>query len=174
MPNPKMKVGSIGLAVFCLVALGAVAGFAQRHFAIAAAARPDVKVVLAAAVERDNTLVPVEKANLVKTGEILDWTINSENSGNGAARDYKASSRIPAGTAFVEGSAKGEGSPEVTYSIDGGKTYWNVPTIAERQADGSVKKVAAPVNMYTNVSYQWADPLAPGGHVIASYKVRVK
>ena len=29
-------------------------------------------------------------------------------------------------------------------------------------------------NMYTNVSYQWADPLAPGGHVIASYKVRVK
>jgi len=27
--------------------------------------------------------------------------------------------------------------------------------------------------MYTNVSYQWADPLAPGGHVNASYKVRV-
>jgi uncharacterized repeat protein (TIGR01451 family) len=169
-----MKVGSVGLAVLCLVALGAVAGFAQRHFAIAAAARPDVKVALAAAVERDNTLVPVEKANVVKTGEILDWTINSENSGNGAARDYKASSRIPAGTTFVPGSAKGEGSPEVTYSIDGGKTYWNVPTIDERQADGTVKKVAAPVSLYTNVSYQWADPLAPGGHVIASYKVRVK
>ena len=48
MPNPKMKLGSIGLAVLCLFALGAVAGFAQRHFAIAAAGRPEVKVVLAA------------------------------------------------------------------------------------------------------------------------------
>ena len=66
MPNPKMKVGSIGLAVLCLLALGAVVGFAQRHFAIAAAARPEVKVLLAAAVERDNTLVPVEKANSSK------------------------------------------------------------------------------------------------------------
>jgi len=37
-----------------------------------------------------------------------------------------------------------------------------------------IKKVAAPVNMYTNVRYEWLDPLAPGGHVSASYKVRVK
>ena len=173
---PKMKLGSISLAVLCFLALGGVAGFAQRHFAIAAAAgaaRPEVKVQLAAAVERDNTLVPVEKAQIVKSGEVLDWTISSENSGGAAALEYKTVGRIPAGMSFVAGSAKAEGSSEVTYSIDGGKTYWAIPTVDERQADGSVKKVAAPVSMYTNVSYQWADPLAPGGHVNASYKVRV-
>jgi uncharacterized repeat protein (TIGR01451 family) len=169
-----MKLGSIGLAVLCLFALGAVAGFAQRHFAIAAAARPEVKVFLAAAVERDNTLVPVEKAQLVKQGEILDWTINSENAGGAAALEYKTVSRIPAGTTFIAGSAKAEGSSKVAYSIDGGKTFSAAPVIDEKQADGSIKKVAAPVSMYTNVSYQWADPLAPGGHVTASYKVRVK
>ncbi|HXM34939.1 MAG TPA: hypothetical protein VN920_07120 [Pyrinomonadaceae bacterium] len=174
MPNPKMKLGSIGLAVLCLFALGAVAGFAQRHFAIAAAARPDVKVVLAAAVERDNGLVPVENAQLVKGGEILDWTINSENAGGAAALEYKTVSRIPAGTTFVAGSAKADGSSKVSYSIDGGKTYSGAPMIDEKQADGSIKKIAAPVSMYTNVSYQWADPLAPGGHITASYKVRVK
>ena len=174
MPNPKMKLGSIGLAVLCLFALGAVAGFAQRHFAIAAVGRPEVKVLLAAAVERDNALVPVEKAKLVKAGEILDWTINSENAGGAAALEYKTVSRIPAGTTFVAGSAKAEGSSAVAYSIDGGKTYSAVPMIDEKQADGSIKKVAAPVSMFTNVSYQWADPLVPGGHVTASYKVRVK
>ena len=174
MPNPKMKIGSIGLAVLCLFALGGVAGFAQRHFAIAAAGRPEVKVLLAATVERDNALVPVEKAQLVKAGEILDWTISSENAGGAAALEYKTVSRIPAGTIFVAGSAKAEGSSTVAYSIDGGKTYTAAPMIDEKQADGSIKKVAAPLSMYTNVSYQWADPLAPGGHVTASYKVRVK
>jgi uncharacterized repeat protein (TIGR01451 family) len=171
-----MKLGSIGLAILCLFALGAVAGFAQRHFTVASvnAARPEVKVLLAAAVERDDTLVPVAKANLVKTGEILDWTINSENIGGAPALEYKTVSHIPAGTTFVAGSAKAEGSSKVAYSIDGGKTYSAVPQIDERQADGSVKKVAAPVSMYTDVSYQWSDPLAPGGHVTAAYKVRVK
>lgn len=176
MPHPKMKLGSIGLAVLSLFALGAVAGFAQRHFAVASAnaARPEVKVLLAAAVERDDALVPVEKANLVKTGEVLNWTINSENVGGAPALEYKTVSHIPAGTTFVAGSAKAEGSSKVAYSIDGGKTYSPAPQIDERQADGSVKKVAAPVSMYTDVSYQWADPLAPGGHVTAAYKVRVK
>lgn len=174
MPNPKMKLGSIGLAVLCLLALGGVVGFAQRHFALAAVARPEVKVLLAAAVERDNKLVPVEKAQLVKAGEILDWTISSENSGGAPALEYKTVSRIPAGTSFVAGSAKAEGSTKVAYSIDGGKSYSAAPMIDEKQADGSIKKVAAPVSMYTNVSYQWADPLAPGGQVTASYKVRVK
>jgi uncharacterized repeat protein (TIGR01451 family) len=169
-----MKLGSIGLAVLCLFALGGVVGFAQRHFALAAAARPEVKVFLAASVERDNSLVPVEKAQLVKAGEILNWTISSENSGGASALDYKTVSRIPAGTTFVAGSAKAEGSTKVAYSIDGGKSYSATPMIDEKQADGTVKKVAAPVSMYTNVSYQWADPLAPGGHVTASYKVRVK
>ena len=174
MPQPKLKLRSIGLAVLCLLALGGAAAFAQRHFAIAAAPRPEVKVFLAAAVERDNGLVPVEKAQLVKKDEMLDWTINSENTGGAAALDYKTVSRIPAGTTFVAGSAKTDASAKVAYSIDSGKSYAATPVVEEKQADGSIKKVAAPVSMYTNVRYEWADPLAPGGHVTASYKVRVK
>ncbi len=176
MPTLKTKFGSFILAACCLLALGGVAAFAQRHFMVAAVAvaRPEVKVELAAVVERDNAFVPVEKVKLVKQGETLDWTIKSENSGSAPAQDYKAMGRIPAGTTFVAGSAKVEGSARILYSLDGGKTYSATPMIEERQADGSIKKVAAPVNLYTNVRYEWADPLAPGGHVSASYKVRVK
>ena len=174
MPNPKTKLGSFTFAAVCLLALGGVAAFAQHKFMAAAVARPEVKVELAAVVERDNALVPVDKAKLVKQGETLDWTITSENSGQAPAMDYKAVGRIPAGTSFVAGSAKVEGSAKVVYSIDSGKSYAAKPMIQEKQADGSVKQVDAPVSMYTNVRYEWADPLAPGGHISASYKVRVK
>jgi len=176
MPSPKTKFGSFILAVCCLLAVGSVAVFAQRHFmaTTAAVARPEIKIELAAVVERDNALVPVEKANLVKQGETLDWTITSENSGQAAAIDYKAVGRIPAGTNFVAGSAKVDGSAKVVFSLDGGKSFSATPTVPEKQADGSIKQVPAPVSMYTSVRYEWADPLAPGGRVSASYKVRVK
>jgi len=46
--------------------------------------------------------------------------------------------------------------------------------IEEKQADGSVKRVPAPVSMYTEIRYEWSDPLAQGGKLSLSYKVRVK
>ena len=67
-----------------------------------------------------------------------------------------------------------EGGSVVTYSIDGGKSYSTLPLVEERQPDGTVKMVPAPVSMYTEVRYEWADALAAGGKLSASYKVRVK
>ena len=96
------------------------------------------------------------------------------NEGTGAARDYKAVGHIPAGTAFVAGSAAGENGSTVTYSIDGGKTFSTQPIVEERQPDGTVKRTPAPVSMYTEVRYEWSDALAAGGKLSASYKVRVK
>jgi uncharacterized repeat protein (TIGR01451 family) len=110
---------------------------------------------------------------VVNPGEILDWNLMSENSGNAPALNYKAVGHIPRGTEFVAGSAKADGAATV-YSIDGGKSYSPQPTIEEKQADGSVKRVAAPIAMYTDIRYEWADPLAQGGKLSASYKVRVK
>ena len=153
--------------------IGGAAGFAQRHLMLANAARPEVTVQLSAAVERGSALVPLDKAIAVNPGEILDWTIKSENSGNAAAHEYKAIGHIPRGTTFVADSAKADGAKTV-YSIDGGKSYSAQPTIEVKQADGSVKRVPAPVSMYTEIRYEWADPLAQGGKLSASYKVRVK
>ncbi len=80
---------------------------------------------------------------------------------------------IPRGTTFIAESAKADGARTV-YSIDGGKSYSAQPTIEEKQADGSFKQVPAPVTMYTEIRYEWVDPLAQGGKLSASYKVRVK
>ena len=171
MFTSKKKFAALAVATVSLFTLG-VAGFAQKHFMLAAP-RPEVKVQLSAMVERNSALVPLEKATAVKPGEILDWTIASENSGNAAALAYKAVGHIPRGTEFVAGSAKADGAKAV-YSIDNGKSFSDKPMIDEKQPDGSVKRVAAPVAMYTDVRYEWSDPLVQNGKLSAFYKVRVK
>jgi uncharacterized repeat protein (TIGR01451 family) len=172
MLKSKKKFSALLMAVMTLMLAGA-AGFAQRHFMLANAARPEVNVQLSGAVERDSKLMPLEKSTVVNPGEILDWSITSENSGNAAALEYKTVGHIPRGTEFIAGSAKADGAKPL-YSIDGGKSFSPQPLIEEKQADGSTKRVPAPVSMYTEIRYEWAEPLAQGGKLSASYKVRVK
>jgi uncharacterized repeat protein (TIGR01451 family) len=174
MTKSKKYVRRLPVVALCLLILGSAAAFAQKKFMMNHAARPEVKVLLSATVERENLKIPVEKAAIVKSGEILDWTITSANEGDASARDYKAVGKIPFGTQFVAGSATADGSALVTYSIDNGKSFSTQPIIEEKQADGSTKKVPAPASMYTQLRYEWADPLVQGGKISASYKVRLK
>ena len=70
MIKSKKKFTALLLAVLTLMVAGA-AGFAQRHLMLAKAARPEVKIELSAAVERDSALVPLDKATEVKPGKPL-------------------------------------------------------------------------------------------------------
>lgn len=160
--------------VLCLLVVGSAASFAQRQLARLETGRPEVKVLMAGAVEREAGLVALDKVEAVKPGEILQWNITSVNEGTATARNYKAVGHIPKGTMFVAGSAAAEQGSTVTYSIDGGKTFSTQPIIEEKQTDGSVKQVPAPVSMYTEVRYEWSDALAAGSKLTASYKVRVR
>jgi len=169
----KKKLGAAPLLALAAVVILGGAALAQRQLK-SAGGRPEVKVELTGSVERAGQHLSLDKVENVKPGEVLDWQITSSNDGTAEARDYKTVGHIPEGTTFVAGSAAGESGSTVTYSIDGGKTFSSQPVIEERQADGSVKKVAAPVSMYTEVRYEWSDSLAAGGKLSASYKVRVR
>ena len=171
MITSKKRITAVLFATLSLFTLG-IAGFAQRHFMIHAP-RPEVNVVLSAAVERNSEIVSLEKAAVVNPGEVLDWTVTSQNSGNASAFDYKTIAHIPRGTSYIAGTARADGAKAV-FSIDGGKSFWEMPTIEEKQPDGSVKRVPAPIAMYTDIRYEWSDPLVQGGKLFASYKVRVK
>lgn len=173
MRTIKKYASTLPVIALCLLILGSAAAFAQKKFMMLRTGRPVVKVVLSGTVERDDTKVPVEKAALVKSGEILDWTITSVNEGNAPASEYNAVGKIPASTQFVAGSASADGSAAVTFSIDNGKSFSSTPMVDERQADGSVKKVPAPVSMYNQIRYSWSAPLNEGDKLNASYKVRL-
>jgi uncharacterized repeat protein (TIGR01451 family) len=174
MTKLKKNFRTLPFVAVCMLVLGCAAALAQRQFTSVAIGRPEVKVNLAGLVERNKEAIPVEKAAAVNPGETINWTITSENDGNAPAREYKTVGQIPKGTTFVAGSATAEGSTTVVYSIDNGQTYSVQPMIEEKQADGSTKPVPAPVSMYTQVRYEWADPLAANSKLSAAYKVRVK
>jgi hypothetical protein len=174
MTKLKKNLGLVPLLALCVVVLGGAAAFAQRQMLGAETGRPEIKVVLSGAVEREGKRLALAEVKDVQPGEILQWQIESLNEGTASARDYKTVGHIPAGTAFVAGSALAAEGSTVTYSIDGGKTFSTQPVFEQKQPDGSVKKVAAPVSMYTEVRYEWSDALAAGGKLSASYKVRVK
>lgn len=173
MRTIKKYATTLPVIALCLFILGSAAAFAQKKFMILRTGRPAVKVMLSGMVERNHAQVPVEKAELVKSGEILNWTITSVNEGNAPANEYNAVGKIPAGTQFIAGSAHADKAAAVAFSIDNGKSFSGTPTVNERQADGSVKKVPAPVSMYNQVRYSWAAPVNEGETVNASYKVRL-
>ena len=156
-----------------LLFLGSVVVFAKNGSTFSFNAKPAVNVVLAGTVERDNQVLSLEKAEAVKPGEVLHWTISSENKGDGAAKDYKVVGKIPAGTEFIADSAKAEGLAKVTYSLDG-KNFSVQPMIEEKQADGSVKSVPAPTSMYKQLRVEWENSLNPNEKLNASYEVKVK
>jgi uncharacterized repeat protein (TIGR01451 family) len=173
MSKLRKKFGVLPL-IFCILVVGSAASFAQRQLAHLESGRPEVKVLMTGAVEREAGPVALDKVEAVKPGEILRWNIVSMNEGTASARDYKAVGHIPAGTTFVAGSAAGENGSTVTYSIDGGKTFSTLPIIEEKQEDGSVRRVPAPVSMYTEIRYEWSDAFSAGSKLSASYKVRVR
>jgi uncharacterized repeat protein (TIGR01451 family) len=136
--------------------------------------RPLVKVFLTGAIERDGKRVPVEKAGPVKPGEVVTFTLSSVNEGSAPARQYRAIGQIPRGATFVADSALCNRNSQVSYSIDDGQKFSSQPMIDEKQPDGTIRTVAAPISMYTQVRFEWADSLAAGAKLVASYQVRVK
>src|SRR6185295_765928 len=164
------KTGRVLLAIFGLLLIAGAVAFAQE----VATKRPLVKLFLTGAIERDSKKIPVEKAGPVKPGEVVSFTMNSVNEGSAPARQYRTVGQIPRSSTFIAGSALGDNSTQVTYSINGGQEFSATPMIEQKQTDGTIKKVAAPVSMYTQVRFEWANPIAAGGKVVASYQVRVK
>jgi hypothetical protein len=182
--------------VFGLLLVGGVVAFAQHNATLARiltvpakvvalavgrpvvqevpSNRPLVKLSLTGFIERDGKKIAVDKAGPVKPGELVSFTMNSVNEGSARAREYRAVGQIPRGSTFVVGSALAGNTVQVTYSINDGQQFSSNPTIDEKQADGTIKKVAAPVSMYTQVRFEWTDPLAAGGTLAASYQVRIK
>lgn len=160
------------LFVLLTVVCGGVS-LAQRNSTSVRETSPAIKINLSGSIQRPDGNVVIEKAGSVSPGEVINYTITSQNAGVTSMREYKAIGPIPARTVYVDGSAKAEGATAL-YSIDGSLTYSTQPMIEQTQPDGSVKSVPAPVSMYTHVRFEWSSPLAGDSNNSASYQVRVK
>lgn len=118
------------------------------------------------------TWQPISNA-AVQPGDVLRYTLVSENAGDKPAKSLKLTQPIPAQTVYSLESAKANGA-QLTYSIDGGKTFVEKPTVTVKLANGQEVQQPAPASAYTHIRWDYSNSLAPLAAVRAAYEVAVK
>ncbi|WP_224984283.1 DUF11 domain-containing protein [Geomonas agri] len=162
--NKSLIAATIALAVAAMP----LAAWAQPKVSISIKAEKEVNVTA-----KGKQVKKRIAAKGVQPGDEIIYTLNYMNSGTEAAKDVVISDPIPAGTAYIPGSASD--TADLTFSIDKGKSF-KKPTLLTYELKGSTgkmeKKVAAPEE-YTDI--RWTIPQVPaGGKGSVSFKVKVK
>ena len=146
--------------------------------ALTAASGPDLRVELVGSLRDSRTnpagWVAISSDARVAPGDLILYRVDLSNAGEAPARNPVALGPVPAGTAFVPGTASREAGARVDYSIDGGKSFAEKPTIVVRGEDGKTRTVPAPPDRYTTVRWKWQAALAAGARTSVSYQVRVR
>jgi len=143
-----------------------------------AASGPEVKVRLNGSVQGQPNngvaWISLKDGTQVTPGEKILYTLDLTNSGGEEARNPVALGPVPAGTAFVPGTASTAPGLTVDYSVDGGKTFSAKPTITVTGKDGRPQVVPAPADRYTTIRWIWGTPLPAGATATVSYQVQVR
>lgn len=126
------------------------------------------QVVTLADGRKQTKLVPAQP---VVPGEQVIYTVTFENVGQKPATDVAIVNPVPEHTTYVAGSAGGPGT-EVSFSVDGGRTWGAPEQLKLRGADGT-ERAATPAD-YTHVRWVLRNPLTPGAVAFARYRVVVK
>jgi uncharacterized repeat protein (TIGR01451 family) len=111
----------------------------------------------------------------VESGNVLRYTVTGVNEGTRAAKNLTVVQPIPRGLRYVLNSSTASlGAPEMTYSIDGGKTFVARPMITVTSPNGQVVQRPAPASAYSNVRWQFSQPIDPKAKTVLAYQVVVK
>ena len=134
-----------------------------------------VKNVAETEVERKNAQGVAEKvrAPLDKAvpGTEVIYTTTFTNNGSKPANAIAITNPVPENTTYVGGSAFGDGT-DITFSIDGGKTYAAAEKLKVKTPDG--RERAALATEYTHVRWAYRGDLAPARTGSAGFRAVVK
>ena len=114
------------------------------------------KVTVAKDGTKHTDLVP---ADHVLPGTEVVWNINYEIIGAGSVTDAVVTDPVPQNMTYVAGSATG-GNADITFSVDGGKTWGKPENLQVKNADGTLR-TALPKD-YTAIRWILKGTLAVG------------
>ena len=153
------------------------AGIALLILAVATGAQAKARVSVAIEQFREAPenkagakLVP---ATSVSPGDVVEYVLTYSNKGDEPATNAVIEDPIPTGTTLLANTASGAGA-EITFSIDGGKTFAPPVTLTydvKLPSGASERRVALP-SEYTNVRWTIAR-IAPGASGKVMFRVRV-
>lgn len=157
-------------------ALAALALVLVSAFVVAAAAlAPRINVSLSGTVLRDGNQLPLEQAGKVYPREVITWDVTAANVGNAEARSINVVGDVSDGTAYIPGSAAGEGIVSVKYSTEHpheNQAFYERPTVRYTEAGVERERPARP-DEYKAVQLTF-DRLPAGATLKASYRTRVR
>jgi uncharacterized repeat protein (TIGR01451 family) len=132
-----------------------------------AQARPPQALVVTA---QNLTARTTGRASDVLPGDTVRYELRFTNTQTATIRNVVFDNPVPNGMRYVAGSAAADRPrTQVTYSIDGGRTYSAEPTV-QRVVDGRRTSVPAPAELYTHIRWMVQGDLLPGARITAEFK----
>lgn len=158
----KHSIITSGIAAIAMLFAGAASAADPGSISLKATDQ-QVKVTTDDKGVKHTTLIPAGK---VLPGTEVVFTIEYSNVGKKPANDVVITDPIPEHMVYVADSAEGKGM-DITYSIDGGKTWGNPDQLNVRDADGTTH-TALPKD-YNAIRWVLKGALAVGGKGSVSF-----
>lgn len=182
-----ISLGAIALisSISFATVMPSLASLQNSDPAIAQTAKQESPVQLKLAAERQSIIAtasgrvdwkPMPTDASLRPGETIRYIVTASNTSDRQIKKLVVNQPIPKGSVYVLGSAtlpNVEGA-KLDYSIDGGKTYTENPTIRVKLENGEIVTRPAPESMYTNIRWRFGDNFSAKTVAYATYKVRIR
>jgi len=110
---------------------------------------------------------------VVQPGDILRYTLTGENRSDRPIKNLTLNQPIPQGMVYVLKSANFTSGAKISYSINGGSSFVENPTIQVTVANGQVATKPAPASIYTHIRLS-VPILAARTTIKATYQTQVR
>ncbi|MEH1785480.1 MAG: hypothetical protein V7L23_07785 [Nostoc sp.] len=116
---------------------------------------------------------PLKGQVVVQPGDVLRYTLSGENKSDRPVKNLTFNQPIPQGMVYVLNSTNVANNAKVIYSIDGGRSFVENPTVKVTLPNGKVETKPAPASAYTHIRLQ-IPSLAAKTTVKATYQTQVR
>jgi uncharacterized repeat protein (TIGR01451 family) len=116
---------------------------------------------------------PLKGQAVVQPGDVLRYTLSGENKSDRSVSNLTLNQPIPKGMVYVLKSTSATNNAKITYSIDGGRSFVENPTVKATLPNGKVETKPAPAITYTHIRLQ-IPSVAAKTTVKATYQTQVR
>ncbi|MEA5602052.1 hypothetical protein [Nostoc sp. UHCC 0252] len=116
---------------------------------------------------------PLKGQVVVQPGDVLRYTLTGENKSDRPVKNLTLNQPIPKGMVYVLKSVNVANNAKVIYSIDGGRSFVENPTVKVTLPDGKVETKPAPAIAYTHIRLQ-IPSLAAKTTIKVTYQTQVR
>ncbi len=117
---------------------------------------------------------PLKGQVTVQPGDVLRYSVSGVNTSDRAVKNLVVNQPIPAGMVYKLKSASVNSDAKISYSINGGKSFVENPTIEATLPNGKVKTLPAPATAYTHIRWKFDQSIAAKTTVKGIYEVQVR